>query len=695
MSRLHARTRGGCAAPSAVAVNAAVLLLAAAAASPARAEAELVALADEIVVVGKRAQAIETVAGGISVVTGEQLEANELTRTDDLQKILPGLTINSRGNRAYSNITVRGLSSPDFFSPAVQIYVDGAPQTPAAFTQPLIDVERVEYLRGPQGTIYGANALGGVISIITRKPTENRAYVEGVLSELYGGGEAAGTLVLSPGALYLDGAAYFNEGFGRIDDLSTGERDIDTSDTLAGRLSLRYAPQDGDLDARLTFSRERMRSHEELYLIDGQAEGLKYQSAIYGPIPRLERNLTSAAAQLNWRFGSAYTLSSITAWQDSKLDRDFPGRVPDFLFRWPQREKALSQEVRLVRNGEGPLNGVAGFWWQDDDFTSWKNGFPGFYGDSINEVDTTSIAGFADLTYRPIERLELSAGVRVSHDKTRIDASRADTFGMGMGFDFRRSSSFDGVQPKFSASYEIMDDVRVYGVFARGYKPGGYNHSISSIADAQPYDPEKADNYEVGVKAPDLFDGRLSLSAAGYLIRSSDKQIYVGLLGQQIIRNAGKAESKGVEVEAAWRPVEGLDVGGNLTVGRSRFTDFVDAEAGVSYTGNHVPYAPDVIARLLVGYTVPQTFIPAELTFNLAVNHTSRTYFDEANVASQGPVTTADINVQLRFESGTTLRLFAQNVTDEIVRTSGYVFDRSYWTVDTGRNVGVTLRQEF
>lgn len=666
-------------------------------ASPASAEGagEEANRVDEILVVGKRAQSAETIAGGASVADGGQLAVHEITRTDDLQRILPGLTINSRGNRAYNNVTIRGISSPDFFSPAMQIYIDGAPQTPAANTQPLIDVERVEFLRGPQGTLYGANALGGIINIVTRQPRESRAYVQGSLATLSGGVEAAGTLVLVPGTVFFDGALYGNRGFGRIDDVSTGKKNIDTSSTISGRAALRYAPEGGPFDARISFSRERMRSREELYLIGDRAKRLEYESADYGPIPFLERNLTSAAAQMNWRLGDGFALSSFTSWQDSDLVRDFPGRVPGFLFAWPQRQKSFTQEVRLVREGDGPINGVVGLWYQSDDFTSWKNGFPGYYGDAINQVDSSSIAGFVDVALKPFEGFEISAGARISRDKSTIDASREDTYGMGMGFAFRRSSSYDGFQPRVTASFALADRVRVYGVIARGYKPGGYNHSISSIIDAEPYDPETGVNYELGLKAPALLDGRLDLALSAYLIRSRDKQIYVGILGQQIIRNAAKAESKGIELEATWHPASNIDISGNLALGRSRFTDFVDSEAGISYTGNSIPYAPDVVGRLLVSYTVLHQLLSGDLSFNAGLNYTSRSWFDEGNVASQGPMATFDLSTQLKLNSGSTIRIFVNNVADKIARTSGYVYERAYWTVSTGRSIGVTLRQDF
>jgi pesticin/yersiniabactin receptor len=650
--------------------------------------------AETIVVIGKREQTVETLASAVSVISVEALRNREVARTDDLQRLLPGLTINARGNRAYSNITIRGISSPDFFNPAVQVYVDGIPQTPSAFTQPLLDVERVEFLRGPQGTIYGANALAGVINVVTRQPRESRAYAEGSLSTLGARAEAAGTWALAPGALFVDMGVFADRGFGRIDDQSTGRRDIDTSNTIFGRLAIRYAPENGVITARLFGSREKMRSREELYLIDDDASRLRYRSAIYGPLPFLQRDLSTLGGQVVWRIADDIRLSTLTSWQKSDLRRDFPGRVPDFLFRWPQRDELLSQEVRLARGGDHVLTGIVGLWYQKDGFTSWKNSFPGYFGDSVNHVDSASHAAFADITVRPFHALEVSLGGRFGHDRVSIDGSRQDSFANGMGFAFRGRSSYDSFQPKVAVGYAVADAVRLYGTVSRGYKPGGYNHSVSSLADATAYEPESAWNYEIGTKASRLGGGKLSLAIAAYRIRSTDKQIYVGILGQQIIRNAGSALSRGIEAEAAWRVTGRLDLAGNVTIGRSRFTDFVDRAAGKDYTGNAIPYAPNSVARLTAGYTIPSRLF-GTVRLTAGVNATSRSFFDEANVASQEPVAIVDAGVEMGSADGMQVRLFVVNLADRIVRTSGYVFDRSYWTVDTGRRIGLTMRHAF
>lgn len=142
-----------------MALTASVCLLALSGADSRAQDAEGETVLEKITITAtKRAQEIGKVDASVTVVTGEELAQRGVRTVDDLQKVFPGVSMGNRGNRVYSNVTVRGISSPDYFNPTVQVYVDGVPQLPSTFAQMLTDVERVELLRGPQGTLYGANA---------------------------------------------------------------------------------------------------------------------------------------------------------------------------------------------------------------------------------------------------------------------------------------------------------------------------------------------------------------------------------------------------------------------------------------------------------------------------------------------------------------------------------------------------------
>ncbi|MND25854.1 Pesticin receptor precursor [compost metagenome] len=644
------------------------------------------------VTAAKREQEIGKVDASVTVVTGEELAERGIRSVDDLQKVFPGVSMGNRGNRVYSNVTVRGISSPDYFNPTVQVYVDGVPQLPSTFSQMLSDVERVELLRGPQGTLYGANAYGGVINIITKKKGASRFYVETNISLDEPSVEIGGTAVVVPEALYFDYAGSFRYFSGNIDDATSGKNDINTSNNGYGRVALRYAPTGGDFDAAISFSKEKLLSHEELYSFQPDVDDRIYRSGLYGDLPDLRRDVTTVSGQWNYRFGD-FTLTGITGYQKSDVKRDFSAGAGS-RYQWPQDDETISQELRLSYDSD-LFSGVAGLWYSHNDFMGWKSAVAPYYGASTNNVVTESAAAFGELTWHATDRLDLTGGLRATYDRSSIDAFRADTYGMGMGFDFERDADFTSLQPKFAAGYQLTPDVRLFGVVSRGYKPGGFNHSISSSIDATSYDPESNWNFEVGVKST-LLNGDLDLSASVYHIRSSDKQIYVGMIGQQFIRNVGEATSTGIELEAAWRATERLTLTGNAAIGRSKFTDFTDPYTGTSYDGNRIPYAPDVTAHLNAAYVLSEDLFDGTLTANAAANVSSKTWFDEANATGQSGYATFDASLDFAKADGFSARLYVENIADKSYKTSGYL-NGAYelGTLGKGRTVGLTLRKEF
>lgn len=647
---------------------------------------------DEIVVTAnKRTQELSEVSGAVSVKSGEELKEAGVQTVQDLEKVFPGLVIRTRGNRAYANITARGMSSPDFYNPTVQVYVDGVPQQPSAFTQPLLDVERVELLRGPQGTLYGRNAYGGVLNIITKRPDRKRLVASSRVATSGVVGEIAGTAAVVPDTLFIDGGIRGEHRFGRIDDVSTGDEDIDTLDDLSGRVRLRYAPVDSNVDGAISFSADRLRSHEEFYLFDESIDEREYFSALQGlPYPLIDRTTLSASANWNWHFGD-FTFSSISAYQDVDLTRDLSGRHS------PETDKAFSQEFRLAYDGGGALEGVGGLFFQHADFTRDTEARPPYFGASHNEVETESVAAFGELTWHMTDRLDLTGGARLSWDSSSIDFDRLDgeTSGGYYADDFSNDDSWVSFQPKISLGYQLSDTTGIYGLVSRGYKPGGFNKAVTYPGDVNPYDPESAWNFEAGVRGT-YFGGDLELSAALYHVMSDDKQIYVGDIGYQVIRNVGEASSTGVEFEARWQATEQLSFLANATFGRSEFTDFVDPDTGIDYSGNRVPYAPDATVNLTARYLLRQNLIDADVTLAAGVNWVDRTYFDEANTLSQPAFATVDLAIELAFNENLSARLFAENITDETYRTYSYWSGTSIRSnVGEGRVIGLEVIGQF
>lgn len=637
------------------------------------------------VTANKREQAIDKIDGGVSVATAEELREKNVRSVDDLQKVFPGLVINSRGTNVYANFTIRGMSSPDYYSPSVQVYVDGVPQASSAMVQNLDNVERVEFLRGPQGSLYGRNAFGGVINIITRKPRESTATVFGTAANrlFEAGVNATGALI--PETLFFDLSVKGTNRVGQLKDSNGSNNHIDGSDDFFGRVGLRYAPLGGPFDANIWVSRDHLRSREENAVLDSDVANRIYRSSILGPYNELTRDTTNAGISWNYRFGDM-TLSSTTSFQDVDLQRRLFGG------EFPETDRNFYQEVKLTYDGGGPLKGIVGASYWNDWFT--RNAMPGTPYASRNKVESRSAAVFGEFTYALTDRLDVTAGARGAYDWSSINFNGLDfaTFGP---LSFSEKANFTSFQPKVSLGYQLTDQVRLYGLISEGYKAGGFNHAVSFAADALPYKPETAWNYEIGARSS-LFGGLLTLSAALYHIDSRDKQIYVGPVGMQVIRNAGEARSQGIEIEAVIKPTDRLTLTANAAFGRSEFTNFVDPLSGVDYTGNRVPFAPDVTANLSGRYQVDQNILPGQLFLTSAVHAVSRSYFDEANSLSQGAFATYDAAVEFVFDKGPSLRIFAENLTDEVYRTHSYRYlGTTLSVVGQGRLIGASMRMKF
>jgi pesticin/yersiniabactin receptor len=185
------------------------------------------------------------------------------------------------------------------------------------------------------------------------------------------------------------------------------------------------------------------------------------------------------------------------------------------------------------------------------------------------------------------------------------------------------------------------------------------------------YDSETSTNVELGWRGSFL-DGRIQAGAAAYWILTEDKQIYVGPVGSQVLRNVGDAESYGIELDARFIPFDPLTIDLGVTIGESEFTDAEDDLTGQSFDGNDVPYAPDQTVQLAVSYLLPFDGLPGDLSLRVAGTYFSRTYFDEANELSQPGYALLDASLDLALDNGLSLSLFADNITDEVYRTYSY-----------------------
>ncbi|MEI9850565.1 MAG: TonB-dependent receptor [Sphingomonas sp.] len=586
---------------------------------------------DDIVVTAqKREERLADVPISITALGQTEMEHAGTRNLQDIARSVPGLTL-LPGARGFNGAPViRGIV-PSGGAPTVGIYIDDVPVTakPSNFAgnvdPRLFDIQRVEVLRGPQGTLYGASAMGGTIRYLTTPPAfsdySGRARTE--LSTTDGGGTsyelagaAGGPIVSDVLAVRVSGLFRHDGGFvERVDRASGGvlASDIDQADTLTLRAAATWRAAAGiEVEPAIFYQKvDRSDLPQTMAKLPGTSQ---YNTSAQPGTMRL----ALPSLTLRYDFGWA-TVTSVTSTLDKREAQDldystlqtnaFAGAdfVPGFEgYRSTSRSAVdqtdFSQEVRLASSGDGPLSWIVGGFYRstEDHFTQFVEdtgaapllfaltgglsfqqavGLPLLPGSGVYAGDTrgteSELAGFGEVGYLVLPGLKATAGVRVS--RVELDFERTTQGPLNGGTQHVAGTRRDSpVTPKFGLSYQASQDLMAYATAQRGFRAGGVNPPVPlarCAADlaamggvpADGYAPDSLWSYEAGVKLQ-AFGHRLTTNAAVYQIDWTDIQQPVGLpgCGFGYTDNLGKARSRGFEFEAVARPVDGLSLTGRV-----------------------------------------------------------------------------------------------------------------------------------
>ncbi|EPH4017041.1 siderophore yersiniabactin receptor FyuA, partial [Salmonella enterica subsp. enterica serovar Typhimurium] len=482
-----------------------------------------------------------------TVVSAPELSDAGVTASDKLPKVLPGLNIENSGNMLFSTISLRGVSSAqDFYNPAVTLYVDGVPQLSTNTIQALTDVQSVELLRGPQGTLYGKSAQGGIINIVTRQPDNTpRGYIEGGVSSR---DSYRSKLNLSgpiqDGLLYGSVTLLRQVDDGDMINPATGSDDLGGTRASIGNVKLRLAPDDQPWEIGFAASRECTRATQDAYVGWNDIKGRKLSISDGLPDPYMRRCTDSQTLSGKYTTDD-WVFNLISAWQQQHYSRTFPSG--SLIVNMPQRWNQDVQELRAATLGDArTVDMVFGLYRQNTreqmqatyDMPTMR------YLTSAGYTTAETLAAYSDLTWHLTDRFDIGGGVRFSHDKSSTQyhgSMRGNPFGD------QGKSNDDQVLGQLSAGYMLTDDWRVYTRVAQGYKPSGYNIVPTAGLDAKPFVAEKSINYELGTRYE---TADVTLQAATFYTHTKDMQLYSGPVGMQTLSNAGKADATGVELEA-------------------------------------------------------------------------------------------------------------------------------------------------
>jgi iron complex outermembrane receptor protein len=608
--------------------------------APATAVAQGASVIEEITVTArKREENLQDVAMSVSAMGQQEIEANFATDLRDLVYISPNTLLDdtNQGPGGVAAAYIRGIGVSEVeknFDPAVGVVVDGIFRgTMTGSITRAIDLERAEVLRGPQGTLFGRNTIGGVINLQRSKPTMNlggkvragygdyeRAVLDGIVN--FGNGESFG--------VKLSGA-YHEQGEGYYTNVNTGRKDGQYEYT-AGGVNLLWAPTDG-LELEWTSQIERTDQDSNQLLNNGQpgqvfCDGFGWCSPdTKTPVsgdrlavlqtydgytwpfgeadsPDFEHNGLSPydssfdadthQLEVRWDINEDYRIDYIGGyWEtEEKVITDWDG-VTDLLFHTdrPAEYEQLTNELRLTYDAGGRLAYTVGAYVWDSEYEirllSWIAGGPGLFLElpQTTNQDSDSYALFFEGDYRFGEQWTVTLGGRWTEDeKTSQQAGVVNT---------SAKADWSEFTPKAALKFQINDASMVYGLYSRGYRAGGFNGRVDSLETATvPYDPETVDNFELGYRS-EWLERRLIFNATAFYMDYKDKQEEIQQPSAtsgtgQVTRvvNAATATISGAEFELNWLATEGLMIRTNLGLLDAEYDDFI---VDLGTPGNPMP----------------------------------------------------------------------------------------------------------
>ncbi|KKC24822.1 ligand-gated channel protein [Sphingomonas sp. SRS2] len=729
-----------------------------------RAAADADTSQNEIVVTAlRRESTVQTTPMAITALTGETLTNAGVVDVLDYAKFAPSLRIIDLGP-GQRRISLRGIQASG--EPTVGTYFDDVALTGSVGTASdaagrtgdftMFDVDRVEVLRGPQGTLYGAGAMGGAIRVITNKPTQKfEGLVDAQISTTRGGDKnhAINAMVNVPLVEDLIAARavmYRRFSGGYVDNTFLGRDNVNEAKVTGGRLTVRFTPTE-------TFTLDASAMYEDVEAISPiwQANLGAYKNFEQVLAPN-NGNSQLYSLTANWDFGPA-ALTSVTSYQERKTEDGFDDTWYTATFRTPGRcatvvnggaacsptqltgffdyvdslfpmaavvnakVKDFAQEVRLSSTGEGAFSWTLGGFYQ-------KRKNEGRYEDVLADAATGEIikpltapayrrrvrdelrqlAAFGEGTFAVTPELKLTAGIRYfDYDKTVggfVDIP-LPLIGAGALPPKFVDASEKGTLLKFNASWEASSDIFLYATAAQGFRPGGANSVIGLPGALTSYEADRLWNYEAGTKLQ-LLDRKLTLNLAAYQV-DWDNIIVRGRTLDGVysfLSNAGAARIRGLEAEAFLRPTRGLQftLSGNYNSAKLS-EDQINANiTAAGRKGDRIPFVPRWTGAIGFEYTVPVSD-GVDLFLRSDANYVGASYseFRPTNVNRKKVESYTLVNARIGVdfeESNTGLYLFVNNMFDKVAinrQTQASWPSSNNTTSSPPRTIGINLRKGF
>ena len=650
------------------------------------------------------AESLKDTPVAVSAFSEDQLTTQGAQDITDLTYLTPSTSLFvGRGSNSTLTAYIRGVGQQDptwGSEPGVGIYVDDVYYArPQAAVLDIYNVGQIEVLRGPQGTLYGRNTIGGAVKYVTADLPDQFTADARASYGSYNEHDFVASFAAPVSDKIRIGAAvadYNHDGWGK--DLTTGAS-IDNKDMVAGRVSVELLPTD---NFTLKINADRT--------MDMSNANPGHKEVAYGGYPILSNDYDSLAGESSrnyvmdegvsmtatWTIDPEWTLKSITAYRegDTKTNIDFDGLPGDYLgVPGVYSDNQTSEEVQAQYTG-GRLRGVAGLFYMG----ATANGY--FDEELANlgltdllsgGVYTTSYAGYADGSFDITDQFTISAGGRYSYDDKHADVFNAFYLGLAsppfggspadlyaVNTNYSNHKAWGKFTPRVSLSYKITPDITSYVSYAEGFRSGGFDIRGNATFTPQTvngYNPETVTTYEAGLKG-DYLGHHLSVDFDGYYSQYRNQQVGVQVPTaggvESVIENAGRSHIEGLELEVVAKPFSGLTLTANGAYTYAQFDSLPVLDGIPPLEG--FQYSPRWTGSLEAAYTTDIGDHMGSLTTSATIAYRSFTQlYDTPSVIDQGGYTILDANIIWTAPSGGwSLSLKGANLTDERYRIGGY-----------------------
>ncbi|MGE4408962.1 MAG: TonB-dependent receptor [Sphingobium sp.] len=608
---------------------------------------------NEIVVTAlKRSDTIQKVPLAISAVTGDSLSSMGITDSSSLARVSPGLILRE-SSLSGSRLTLRNIQSVG--EPTVGLYYDETPISNSAGVSSdsggstpnfdLYDAERVEVLRGPQGTLYGSSSMGGAVRLILAKPdlAQLKGSFNAKVMSVDGGdlgaeGQGMINIPIVDGRLGVRVVGFYKNRPGYVDNIALDRSNLNGIDSYGGRVLVRFKPTDNfTLDGMVSL--QNLTGGLSTYLLSAGSYNQDFRA-----LQEVDDRNEIYSGTANWDIGPVViTLTGSHLYRDFKYSYDstpifengvatnvvgsaaynaYLMGVPSVSYS-PQITKTDSFEARVSSNGSGPIDWTAGFFFSnrrgyiDSDIVQADK----FTGKLLPVNDTTllgqrkirdqlkQIAGFGEVTWHVTSKFSATGGLRY-YKYDREFAGEVTKENPFVGFSKYPYTEFvtseDGFLYKANLSYQFTNYIMTYATVSTGQRPGGVNTALGIPQEVQSYNGDNVTNYELGAKLR-LLGGALTLNGAAFQLDWDDiqTQAYIPNSAFSFIANAGKARIRGIELEAVAEPMRGLRIDGSASYIDSKLLEDQSNQNLVAsgLKGDPIPMVPNVTAQGGIQYS--------------------------------------------------------------------------------------------